>query len=517
MIDLKAYRADKQRYIDGAKNKWVRVDREQVDALDSSTRELKQQLDDLASRRNQLSAQVQELQKSGTDFSAVVAEVKTIKDQFAQLESTYNEQIVLFDKLLATIPNPPMPEVIIGKDDSENQVAEYVGTKKEFAFTPKPHWELLEAKWYLDSERAVKMSGSRFVMLKWKAAQLEFAMIQRAIEKLTNKWFIFTIVPQLVREQAMYTTGFLPNDVSNLYRVNPNKTKDQYSVPLQILSIIKSTFNVHRWSHNIKKLRENNIQFNDWTFEKYKQEFSLTLKWIDDEKITLKEIDDEIAQLSHKQIQSKLWNDWCNSIDPDREEDDLWLIGTSEVPLVSQHIDEVFEADQLPLRYCGFSSCYRREAGTYGKDAKGLIRVHQFEKVEMVSFVKPEDSVKEHEFLRAIEEEIFTDLGLHYQRLHICSGDLGAPAAKKYDLEAWFPGIGAYKEVTSTSNTTDFQTRRGNIKFKDGDRREYVHSLNGTAMALGRALAALVETYQTAEGDIMIPEVLQKWMGVEKI
>lgn len=429
MIDLKAYRADKQRYIDGAKNKWVRVDREQVDALDTSTRELKQQLDDLASRRNQLSAQVQELQKSGADFSAVVAEVKTVKEQFTELESVYNEQVVLFDKLLATIPNPPMPEVIIWKDDSENQVAEYVGTKKEFAFTPKPHWELLETKWYLDSERAVKMSGSRFVMLKWKAAQLEFAMIQRAIEKLTNKWFIFTIVPQLVREQAMYTTGFLPNDATNLYRVNPKSSTEQ----------------------------------------------------------------------------------------TDREEDDLWLIWTSEVPLVSQHIDEVLDADQLPLRYCGFSSCYRREAGTYGKDAKGLIRVHQFEKVEMVSFVKPEDSVKEHEFLRAIEEEIFTELWLHFQRLHICSGDLGAPAAKKYDLEAWFPGIGAYKEVTSTSNTTDFQTRRGNIKFKDGDRREYVHSLNGTAMALGRALAALVETYQTEEGDILIPEVLRKWMGVEKI
>jgi seryl-tRNA synthetase len=429
MIDLKAYRADKQKYIDGAKNKGVRVDREKVDELDAATKSLKQQLDDLAARRNQLSAQVQEVQKVWGDFSALVAEVKEIKEQFATIESTYNEQFAVFEQILATIPNPPMPEVIIGKDDSENQVAEYIGTKKEFSFTPKPHWELLEAKGYLDSERAVKISGSRFVMLKGKAAQLEFAMIQRAIEKLSNKWFIFTIVPQLVREQAMYTTGFLPNDASNLYRVNPKSTTEQ----------------------------------------------------------------------------------------TEREEDDLWLIGTSEVPLVSQHSDEVLDADQLPLRYCGFSSCYRREAGTYGKDAKGLIRVHQFEKVEMVSFVKPEDSVKEHEFLRAIEEEIFTELGLHYQRLHICSGDLGAPAAKKYDLEAWFPGIGAYKEVTSTSNTTDFQTRRGNIKFKDGDRREFVHSLNGTAMALGRALAAVVETYQTEEGDIIIPEVLRKWMGVEKI
>lgn len=287
----------------------------------------------------------------------------------------------------------------------------------------------MEAKGWLDAERAVKMSGSRFVMVKGKAAQLEFALIQRAIEKLTSKGFIFVIVPQLVREQAMYTTGFLPNDASNLYRVNPKSTTDQ----------------------------------------------------------------------------------------SEREEDDLWLIGTSEVPLVSQHIDEVFDADQLPIRYCGFSSCYRREAGTYGKDAKGLVRVHQFEKVEMVSFVKPEDSVKEHELIHSIEIELFTELGLHFQRINICTGDLGAPAAKKRDLEAWFPGIGAYKEVTSTSNTTDFQTRRGNIKFKDNDRREFVHSLNGTALALGRALACLIETYQTAEGDVIIPEVLRKWMGVELI
>lgn len=287
----------------------------------------------------------------------------------------------------------------------------------------------MEAKGWLDAERAVKMSGSRFVMVKGKAAQLEFALIQRAIEKLTSKGFTFVIVPQLVREQAMYTTGFLPNDASNLYRVNPKSATEQ----------------------------------------------------------------------------------------SEREEDDLWLIGTSEVPLVSQHIDEVFDADQLPIRYCGFSSCYRREAGTYGKDAKGLVRVHQFEKVEMVSFVKPEDSVKEHELIHSIEIELFTELGLHFQRINICTGDLGAPAAKKRDLEAWFPGIGAYKEVTSTSNTTDFQTRRGNIKFKDGDRREFVHSLNGTALALGRALACLIETYQTEQGDVIIPEVLRKWMGVEKI
>lgn len=429
MIDLKQYRAHPQQYIEWARAKGVDVDRAKIDSLDTSVRDLKQQLDDLWAERNQLTTQVQEIQKSGWDSAIIIDRVRVIKEQMQTLQADYDVWYVSLQQELARVPNPPSNDTPIGKDDTENVVAAYIGEKRVCDFQPKPHWEILEAKGYLDSERAVKISGSRFIMLKGMWAKLEFAIMQWAMEKLINKGFIFTVVPQLVREQAMYTTGFLPNDAMNLYRVNPKSSTEQ----------------------------------------------------------------------------------------TDREEDDLWLIGTSEVPLVSQHIDEVLDAEQLPLRYCGFSACYRREAGTYGKDTKGLIRVHQFEKVEMVSFVKPEDSVKEHELLREIEEEIFTELGIHFQRIHICSGDLGAPAAKKYDLEAWFPGIGAYKEVTSTSNTTDFQTRRGNIKFKDGERREYVHSLNGTALALGRALAAIVETYQTAEGDVIIPEVLRKWMGVEKI
>jgi seryl-tRNA synthetase len=175
-------------------------------------------------------------------------------------------------------------------------------------------------------------------------------------------------------------------------------------------------------------------------------------------------------------------------------------------------MNETLDVDTLPLRYVGYSSCYRRESGTYGKDTKGLIRLHQFEKVEMVTFVKPEDAEKEHELLFAIENEIFQELGLHYQQILIATGDLGAPAAKKYDIEAWFAGMDKYIEVTSTSNTTDFQTRRGNIKVKDGKDKYYAYSLNGTAVAMSRALACIVETYQTAEGEIRVPDCLVKYM-----
>lgn len=195
------------------------------------------------------------------------------------------------------------------------------------------------------------------------------------------------------------------------------------------------------------------------------------------------------------------------------EDDNLFLIWTAEVPLVSQHIDEVIDVDDLPLRYVWISPAYRREAGSYGKDIKGLIRLHQFEKVEMVSFVKPEDSPREHELMLSIEEEIYQELKIPYRKLLICSGDLWAPAAKKYDLEAWLPGMQTFKEITSTSNTVDFQARRGNIKYKVGNQKDFVHTLNWTAVALQRTMVAIVENYQTDDMRIIVPEVLKPYMG----
>ncbi|HMT00786.1 MAG TPA: serine--tRNA ligase, partial [Candidatus Absconditabacterales bacterium] len=240
-------------------------------------------------------------------------------------------------------------------------------------------------------------------------------LIQWALKKLQKKGFQPTIVPNIVRKDAMMSTGYLPYGEESIYKIMDEEGQQQY------------------------------------------------------------------------------------------------LIGTSEVTLVAQHSDEMIDENQLPLRYGGFSPCYRGEAGTYGKDTKGMIRVHQFEKVEMVSFVKPEDSEKEHQLILAIEEEIFQELKIPYRRLLICTGDLGVPAAKKYDLEAWFPGLGTYKEVTSCSNCTDFQARRAQIKYKTTEKKEFLHTLNGTAVAVSRTLAAIVENYQQADGSIMIPEVLQPY------
>ena len=203
------------------------------------------------------------------------------------------------------------------------------------------------------------------------------------------------------------------------------------------------------------------------------------------------------------------------------EKDGLFLVGTSEQSIGPMHMDEVLDGKKLPLRYMGFSTCFRREAGAYGKDTRGILRVHQFDKVEMFSFTKPEESDKEHEFLLSLEEKLFQSLGIPYQVLKMCSGDLGAPAARKYDLEAWMPGQGKYREVTSTSTCTDYQSRRLNIKYREiKDQKpatNYVHILNGTAFAIGRTLIAILENNQQEDGSVLIPEVLRDYTGFEKI
>ncbi|MCX6720057.1 MAG: serine--tRNA ligase [Candidatus Staskawiczbacteria bacterium] len=199
-------------------------------------------------------------------------------------------------------------------------------------------------------------------------------------------------------------------------------------------------------------------------------------------------------------------------------EDDMYLAGTAEQPLVAMHADEVLDEKVLPLRYVGFSTCFRREAGSYGKDTKGILRVHQFDKLEMVIFSKQEDSKKEHELLLSIEEKLMKALGLPYQVINICTGDLGRPAAKKYDIETWLPSEDKYRETHSTSNCTDFQARRLNIRYKDkNNKMQFVHTLNGTAFAIGRILLMIMENYQQKDGSIKVPKALQKYCGFKII
>ena len=432
MIDIKKFRENPQLYKKWAQAKGIDIDWDRFDYLDEQIRILQKQIDDLKMQRNQISKHIWEFMKVGKTQEAqkIKQQAENLKKQIEDKQTQYENLKKEWEEILYQIPAPPLDDVPIGKDDSENVELDRIGLEefwdsiiqllKKTGYRPPssylPHREILEKRDMLDSQRGAKVSGSRFVYLKDGLVLLELALIQWAIHKLYKKGFRPINPPNLVRERAMFTTGFFPADKNEIYHVNP-------------------------------------------------------------------------------------------------DDDDLFLIGTAEVPLISQHIDEVIDVDDLPLRYVGISPAYRREAWSYGKDIKWLIRLHQFEKVEMVSFVKPEDSAAEHELMLDIEEEIYQDLKIPYRKLLICSWDLWAPAAKKYDLEARLPGMQTFKEITSTSNTVDFQARRGNIKYKVGNKKEFVHTLNGTVIALQRTMVAIVENYQTEDIRIVVPDVLRPYMG----
>ncbi|MEA2240860.1 MAG: seryl-tRNA synthetase [Solirubrobacteraceae bacterium] len=380
-----------------------RVDR--VLELDRGWRAAAQAAEGLRAEQKAASEEVAAGKREGRDVSdrlarlkALSAEVKARGEEARQAESE-------LQTLLATLPNLPDPTAA-----AEDEVVRVAG-EADRRMEGRDHLELAGER--IDMERGARLSGSRFAYLRGDLAMLELALVTWTLHKLRGHGFEPVIPPVLVREHALYGTGFLPDTEQQIY-----------SLP----------------------------------------------------------------------------------------DDDLYLAGTSEVALASLHAGEMLDAAELPLRYAGFSPCFRREAGAAGKDTRGIFRVHQFDKVEMFSFVEPARGAEEHERLLAIEEEIMSDLGIPYRVVNIAVDDLGASAAKKYDIEAWLPGQGRYRELTSTSNTTDFQARRLDIRARDssgsGGRPEVVHTLNGTAVAVGRTIVALLENGQRDDGSVQLPAVL---------
>ncbi len=414
MIDIKFITENPDQIREGLNRKKSRVDLDQILKLSEQRNEKIQTIEALRAKQNASS--------KGKPTPEQIAEMSELKEQIKSLEPEIETLENQIDELALQVPNPPHESVPHGKDDSENVVVKTHGEKPKFDFEPKDHIELGKNLDIIDIEAGVNCSGARFYYLKNEAALLEFALVQFVVHKLRAKGFNPVIPPVLVKESAMYATGFFPADRSEIYHVNPG-------------------------------------------------------------------------------------------------EDDLYLVGTSEVPLTMLHADQILDETKMPIRYCGYSSCFRREAGSYGKDTAGIIRVHQFNKIEMFSFCHPDKTWEEHELIRQTEEEIMQDLGFHYQVLNICDGDLGAPAAKKYDIEVWIPTQEKFRELTSCSNCTDFQARRAKIRYKNEDGKNlYAHTLNGTAIAVGRTLVAIIENYQNADGSVTIPEILRPWMGgIEKI
>ncbi|HEV7774108.1 MAG TPA: serine--tRNA ligase [Conexibacter sp.] len=365
-------------------------------AADERWRELTTQLETLQAEQNEATRSLR-----GAPSDEQRTQMRTLAERGRALSDAQTGIAQERDALLATLPNLPAEDAA-----SEDTVVREVG---EAGKTGKDHLELAGER--IDMERGARLSGSRFAYLKGELVLLELALVRYALEKLANEGFEPVIPPVLVREQALFGTGMLPDTEQQLYHLPA---------------------------------------------------------------------------------------------------DDLYLVGTSEVALASLHAGEILDGETLPRRYAGFSPCFRREAGAAGKDTRGIFRVHQFDKVEMFSFVAPEDSVAEHERILAIEESILQELQIPYRVVNIAVDDLGAPAAKKYDCEGWLPGQGRYRELTSCSNTTDFQARRLEVRYrpKDAKKPETVHTLNGTAVAVGRTLIALLENGQQEDGSIAIPPAL---------
>jgi seryl-tRNA synthetase len=396
VIDIRAARHEPDAFRAALARKGAAETFDELMAADARWRELE-------TRVTELRAQTK---TKGKPSPEELEQLRTVKDELKQAEEEHAQAAARRDDLLARVPNPPDDSAPDGatEDDAE-ELSRWGETR---ASVPRDHLDLGTLHGWIDAERAAKVSGSRFVYRLGDFALLELALYRFALERLVQKQFVPVLPPVLVREEAMFGTGFFPTDEVNIYGV---------------------------------------------------------------------------------------------------ERDELYLIGTSEVPLAALHMGEILDDDRLPIRYAGYSVCFRREAGAAGKDTRGMFRVHQFDKVEMFVFCRPEDSRDVHEELLAIEEELVQELGLAYRVVNVAAGDLGASASKKYDIEAWFPSQARYREITSTSNTTDFQSRRLDVRFRREGRPEHVHTLNGTAVT-ARALIAILENFQEDDGSVRVPEAL---------
>ncbi len=385
--------------------------------LDRARREVLVAVEEKRGLRNSVSEEIAQAKRNKEDASAKIEAMRTVGEEIKELETRLKETEAALEAELLQVPNVPEPSAPSGGED-DSVVMHHWGTPRAFSFPPRDHLDLAAGSDMIDMERGARTSGSRFAYLKGDLVFLQFALVQYALQKLAGKGFRPVVVPVLVRDEAMYGTGFFPTDMQQVYRV---------------------------------------------------------------------------------------------------EADGLNLVGTSEVPLAALHMDEILDEADLPVRYVGYSSCFRREAGAAGKDTRGIFRVHQFDKVEMFSFCSPDKSPEEHDFMRSVEEEILQELGLPYRAVNIAAGDLGASAAKKYDLEAWLPTQERYREVTSCSNCTDYQARRLKVRAKGERGGPYLlHTLNGTVVAVGRTIIALMENYQTEGGLVETPEVLRPFLPAGK-
>jgi seryl-tRNA synthetase len=451
--------------------------------LDEERRKKILEFETAQARRNAASKEIGEAKKSKNEKKAaeLMTEVAALKDTIPQLEAASKSASQVLDDALAEIPNTPLDDVPDGKDASDNVEHHHFGAKRDYAFTPKQHFELGEALGQMDFETAAKLSGARFVVLKSGLARLERALGHFMLDVHTNEHGYTEVAPPLlVRDEVMFGTAQLPKfDVDQFLSTTIEKIA--HAAVDQVLDVSTDRTDEALLQKLEKSLR--NHRFSglviDWAMERARKRLA--------EK---KQAATELTDFRH------------------------WLIPTAEVPLTNLVRESITDEAQLPMRLTACTPCFRAEAGAAGKDTRGMIRQHQFTKVELVSITTPEQSRDEHERMLACAEEVLRRLDLHYRVVTLCAGDMGFAAQKTYDIEVWLPGQNMYREISSCSLCGDFQARRMNARYRGKDRNvRHVHTLNGSGVAVGRALIAVMETYQEDDGSIAIPDVLQTYMG----
>ncbi len=419
MLDIQLLRKDAVLVAERLAARGFAFDTARFETLEAERKSIQTRTQEAQSRRNALSKQIGMMKGKGEDTTAVMAEVAGLGDEQKQLEARLSELQAELNDFLMGVPNLPHESVAVGKDETANVEVSRWGTPRQFDFPARDHVDLGEGLGQLDFEAAVKITGSRFTVMKGPLARLHRALAQFMLDVHTSEHgYTEVYVPYLVNADSMRGTGQLPKFEEDLFHV------------------------------------------------------------------------------------------------PRTDSDKLYLIPTAEVPVTNLLRDEIVAAEALPLKFVAHTPCFRSEAGSYGRDTRGMIRQHQFDKVELVQMVKPEDSYAALEALTANAEAILQKLGLPYRKMALCSGDMGFSSAKTYDLEVWLPAQNTYREISSCSNFETFQARRMQARFKTGQGKpELLHTLNGSGLAVGRTLVAILENYQNADGSVTVPEALRPWMG----
>ncbi len=470
MHDIKWIRENPDAFDKGLSRRGIAGEAKRLVALDEERRAAILAFEQAQAARNAASKEIGEAKKNKDEAraSALMATVAELKETLPQLEQSAKDKEAELNSVLATIPNLPLDEVPDGKDEHGNVEHHHFGAKPNLAFTPKQHFELGEALGLMDFETAAKLSGARFVILKGGLARLERALGQFMLDVHTQEHGYTEVNPPiLVRDEAMFGTAQLPK-----FR------EDQFSASASLDRFEEMSAQIHMLNFRFPEWVENGV-------------LSLTLDRLE-----------QAREFISKQTFTQ----------------NLWLIPTAEVPLTNLVRDAITDEAELPLRYTACTPCFRAEAGAAGRDTRGMIRQHQFTKVELVSITTPEQSKDEHERMLSSAEEVLRRLGLHYRVMTLCTGDMGFASQKTYDIEVWLPGQNMFREISSCSVCGEFQARRMNarVRGKDGKNR-FVHTLNGSGVAVGRALIAVMENYQQADGSILVPEALAPYMGGVKV